>query len=121
MIMTPRILIPLAALAALAAMLFASGCEGGGKEAQREYGARSPHVAAGEALFEQHCRDCHGKQGTGGHMTDPLKRGSFAFGGSKEEIIATILQGRPQGMPAFEGSLDGEQVESLAAYVLWLQ
>lgn len=116
MSITRRILIPLAAVSTL---IFAVGCDRGSHGG--EYGTRSPQVTAGAALFEQHCSTCHGKEGRGGHMTDPLKRGSFSFGGSKEEIMETILQGRPQGMPAFQGSLDGEQVESLAAYVLWLQ
>jgi cytochrome c oxidase cbb3-type subunit 3 len=41
----------------------------------------------------------------------------WIYGGSVENIAASILQGRPNGMPSFRAIVAGNQVWQLAAYV----
>ena len=62
------------------------------------------------------CIGCHGAAGGGG-IGPPLADAAWIYGGSDANIYATIVQGRPNGMPAFGPSLSGEAVWKLAAYV----
>jgi len=62
------------------------------------------------------CAGCHGGAGGGG-IGPPLADAQWIYGGSDANIYATIVQGRPNGMPAFGGALSGEAVWKLAAYV----
>ncbi len=41
----------------------------------------------------------------------------WIYGSSPENIYDTIVQGRPNGMPAFGGKIPGQQVWQLVAYV----
>lgn len=73
-------------------------------------------VSEGKRLFSQfNCVGCHG-QGGGG-MGPPLMDAEWIYGSGPEHIFATIVQGRPNGMPAFGGRLATSQVWQLAAYV----
>jgi cytochrome c oxidase cbb3-type subunit 3 len=41
----------------------------------------------------------------------------WIYGSQPENIFATIVEGRPNGMPAFRGKLGNDQVWKLVAYV----
>ena len=41
----------------------------------------------------------------------------WRYGGSIEQIHASIVQGRPNGMPSFRGKVPDDQVWEIAAYV----
>jgi cytochrome c oxidase cbb3-type subunit 3 len=74
-------------------------------------------MAQGRQLFMSfNCAGCHGASGGGG-IGPPLADDQWIYGGSDANIYATIVQGRPNGMPAFGPSLQGEVVWKLAAYV----
>jgi cytochrome c oxidase cbb3-type subunit III len=74
-------------------------------------------MAQGRQLFMSfNCAGCHGAAGGGG-IGPPLADEQWIYGGSDANIYATIVQGRPNGMPAFGPSLQGEMVWKLAAYV----
>ena len=74
-------------------------------------------LAPGRQLFAaMNCGGCHGGAGGGG-IGPPLADKQWIYGGSDANIYATIVQGRPNGMPAFGPSLQGEAVWKLAAYV----
>ena len=62
------------------------------------------------------CAGCHGGAGGGG-IGPPLADAQWIYGDSPANIYASIVQGRPNGMPAFGPSLQGEAVWKLAAYV----
>ncbi len=47
----------------------------------------------------------------------PLMDEVWIYGGSIENIAASIREGRPNGMPSFRGFLPEEQIWQLAAYV----
>jgi cytochrome c oxidase cbb3-type subunit 3 len=43
--------------------------------------------------------------------------GHWRYGGRIDQIYASIAQGRPNGMPAWQDSLQPQQIWELAAYV----
>jgi cytochrome c oxidase cbb3-type subunit 3 len=73
-------------------------------------------LSQGKSLFRKmNCSGCHG-QGGGG-MGPALMDDKWSYGSEPANIYATIVQGRPNGMPAFGGHLTNEQVWQLVAYV----
>lgn len=62
------------------------------------------------------CVGCHG-YGGGGGMGPALMDEVWIYGSGTGEIFASILGGRPNGMPAFGGRVPAEQAWQLAAYV----
>jgi cytochrome c oxidase cbb3-type subunit 3 len=73
-------------------------------------------VAEGQQLFSwMNCVGCHAHGGGG--MGPPLMDNQWRYGGSMQQIAATIVEGRPNGMPSFRGKLTADQVWKLAAYV----
>lgn len=78
------------------------------------------YVAAGKKLFADHCAACHGESAKGGVGPD-LTVSVYKYGKSRLDIVKTISEGRPNGMPAFSSQLDHEQVESLVEFVLTLK
>src|SRR5204862_335278 len=61
------------------------------------------------------CAGCHAHGGGG--MGPPLMDDEWRYGGSMDEIAATILDGRPNGMPSFRGRITEDQAWQLAAFV----
>jgi cytochrome c oxidase cbb3-type subunit 3 len=61
------------------------------------------------------CNGCHAMGGGG--SGPPLMDDQWRYGGSAAQIVATLRQGRPNGMPSFEGRMTEEQLWQLAAYV----
>jgi len=61
------------------------------------------------------CVGCHSHGGGG--MGPTLMDSQWRYGGSIPQIAATIVEGRPNGMPSFRGKLTDDQVWKLAAYV----
>ena len=74
-------------------------------------------LSQGRQLFNGfNCAGCHGSAGGGG-MGPPLADEDWIYGASDAQIYASIVQGRPNGMPAFGQALTGEAGWKLAAYV----
>jgi cytochrome c oxidase cbb3-type subunit 3 len=74
------------------------------------------HIAQGQRLFAwMNCSGCHSHGGGG--MGPPLRDAEWRYGGSMEQIVATILNGRPGGMPAFRGRITEDQAWQIAAFV----
>ena len=73
-------------------------------------------VSEGKRLFNQfNCVGCHAHGG--GAMGPPLMDAEWIYGSEPENIYATIVEGRPNGMPAFGGKIVTNQVWQLVAYV----
>lgn len=73
-------------------------------------------VADGKRLFgEFNCSGCHAAGG--GAIGPPLIDDEWIYGSNQENIVATILEGRPQGMPSFGGRVSREQARRIAEYV----
>jgi cytochrome c oxidase cbb3-type subunit III len=80
------------------------------------YEGNAPAIAEGQRLFSwMNCSGCHAHGG--GAIGPPLMDAKWIYGSQPEQIFATIVEGRPNGMPAFHGKLPDYQVWQLAAYV----
>jgi cytochrome c oxidase cbb3-type subunit 3 len=74
-------------------------------------------VNQGKRLFRWYnCSGCHGGGGGGG-MGVTLMDATWRYGHQPAAIYASIVEGRPNGMPAFGGRIPDEQVWQLVAYV----
>jgi cytochrome c oxidase cbb3-type subunit III len=101
-------------------LLFAlPGCE---REMRRfDAPARVPErnafdVAQGKRLFRWYnCNGCHGSGG--GNMGPALSDGYWRYGAGFDSVVASIRDGRPNGMPSFAGRIPEEQQRQIAAYV----
>ena len=73
-------------------------------------------VSQGKTLYNQfNCSGCH-SQGGGG-MGPPLMDDKWLYGSDPKDIFETIVQGRPNGMPAFGNKIVSDQVWQIVAYV----
>ena len=73
-------------------------------------------VSQGKRLFRQYnCNGCHASGG--GDSGPPLMDDKWIYGHEPANIYATIVQGRPNGMPSFGGHIPDDQVWQLAAYI----
>jgi cytochrome c oxidase cbb3-type subunit 3 len=73
-------------------------------------------ISQGQHLYEQlNCVGCHGRGGGG--MGPALMDNDWRYGSAPENVYASILEGRPNGMPAFAGKLPAQQAWQLVAYV----
>ncbi len=61
------------------------------------------------------CAGCH-SQGGGG-MGPALMDSNWRYGSEPENIYATIVEGRPNGMPSFRGKIPEQQIWQIVAYV----
>jgi cytochrome c oxidase cbb3-type subunit 3 len=83
---------------------------------RREYEGNAYHVSEGKRLFTWfNCTGCHANGGGGSGPA--LMDDRWIYGGEIDQIYLTIVQGRPNGMPAFGGKIPSQQVWQLAAYV----
>ncbi len=70
----------------------------------------------GKRLFDAYnCSGCHAHGGGG--MGPALIDAQWTYGSDADQIYRTILEGRPNGMPAWRGKITDAQIWQLAAYV----
>jgi cytochrome c oxidase cbb3-type subunit 3 len=73
-------------------------------------------ISEGKRLYSwMNCIGCHGEGG--GAIGPALMDQTWIYGGSPANIYATIVEGRPNGMPSFGGRLTDDDVWKLVAYV----
>lgn len=73
-------------------------------------------ISEGKRLYSWfNCVGCHANGGGG--MGPPLIDNQWIYGSEPAQIFATIVQGRPNGMPAFGGKIPEQDVWKLVAYV----
>ncbi|MBV8686951.1 MAG: cytochrome c [Alphaproteobacteria bacterium] len=81
-----------------------------------EYENNAFHIAQGQKWFGWfNCSGCHFHGGGG--MGPPLMDDQWRYGGRMEDIVASILYGRPNGMPDWRNKITEQQAWELAAYV----
>jgi cytochrome c oxidase cbb3-type subunit 3 len=73
-------------------------------------------LSEGKRLFsEMNCVGCHAHGGGG--IGPALMDAQWIYGSRPDQIFATILEGRPNGMPSFQGQLTDQQVWQIVAYI----
>ncbi|HVJ36712.1 MAG TPA: c-type cytochrome [Stenotrophomonas sp.] len=88
----------------------------GSSEIGAHYQANAYHINQGGRWYRSfNCNGCHGAGGGG--IGPALMDEAWRYGGSIDQIHASIIDGRPNGMPAWRNRLTDEQAWQLAAYV----
>jgi cytochrome c oxidase cbb3-type subunit 3 len=110
---------PLTATAAAQTTL-RPGAGGPGPEmtaSPRAYDERNAfEISQGKRLYRWfNCNGCHA--GGGGAMGPPLMDEKWLYGSEPAQVFASIMEGRPNGMPSFRGRILEEQAWQLVAYV----
>ena len=73
-------------------------------------------MSEGKRLYEMmNCVGCHAHGGGG--MGPALMDQKWIYGSQPDQIFATIVEGRPNGMPSYRGKLPDHQFWQIAAYV----
>jgi cytochrome c oxidase cbb3-type subunit 3 len=87
-----------------------------GDPRSKEYENNAFQMAQGQRLYMwMNCVGCHAHGG--GAIGPPLMDDKWRYGGRMEDIVYTILNGRPNGMPPFKGRVTEQQAWQLASYV----
>ena len=72
--------------------------------------------AEGKRLFSSfNCVGCHSYGGGG--IGPALMDDKWIYGAGPEQIYSTIIEGRPNGMPAFGGRIPSQQAWQIVSYV----
>jgi cytochrome c oxidase cbb3-type subunit 3 len=80
------------------------------------YGENAYALNDGKRLYEAYnCSGCHAHGGGG--MGPPLMDAEWIYGSEPANIYATIVEGRPNGMPSFRTHIPPNQLWELVAYV----
>jgi cytochrome c oxidase cbb3-type subunit III len=73
-------------------------------------------IQEGRRLYRwMNCIGCHAEGG--GSIGPPLWDDEWRYGARGQDIAESILHGRPDGMPAYEGHLPEDQLWKIVAYV----
>jgi cytochrome c oxidase cbb3-type subunit 3 len=73
-------------------------------------------ISQGKQLYEAYnCNGCHANGGGG--MGPALMDATWLYGSEPQDVYTSIVEGRPNGMPAFGGRIPDVQVWELVAYV----
>jgi cytochrome c oxidase cbb3-type subunit 3 len=83
---------------------------------KNDYEVNAYALSEGKRLYSAYnCNGCHSMGGGG--MGPPLMDDKWLYGGKPEDVFATIVAGRPNGMPSFRDRVPDFQIWQLAAYV----
>jgi cytochrome c oxidase cbb3-type subunit 3 len=72
----------------------------------------------GMRMFGNNCAQCHGADAKGSYGFPNLSDGDWLYGGSPDEIKASITNGRQGTMPAWGDIIGDQGVTDVTAYVL---
>jgi cytochrome c oxidase cbb3-type subunit 3 len=80
------------------------------------YDGNAYAVNEGKRLYRWYnCSGCHSMGGGG--IGPPLMDEKTKYGSDPASLFASIMQGRPEGMPSFGGHIPEDQVWKIVAYV----
>jgi cytochrome c oxidase cbb3-type subunit 3 len=83
---------------------------------KNDYEQNAYAISQGEHLYNAfNCVGCHAHGG--GDKGPALMDDKWIYGSNPEQVFASIVQGRPNGMPAFRAKITNNQVWQLVAYV----
>jgi len=89
-----------------------AGTEHGGEDDGEQAGPERGDAEAGRQVFADSCSGCHGAFGTGGNGGPDISDNQ-----NRTKVIAQVTNGG-NGMPAFKGDLDQQQISDVAAFVI---
>jgi len=85
--------------------------------AMRTFNGNAQDAIAGrQAFLKYNCVGCHGGL-AGGAMGPSLRDSTWKFGGSDEQILNTLHNGRPAGMPAWKGKIPDSTLKQIIVYI----
>lgn len=88
-----------------------------GMTVENPYAGEASAKKEGERLYGWYnCGGCHGAVGGGG-MGPPLRDPDWIYGGDAMSIYESIMEGRPEGMPTWQGKIPEDQAWKIVAYV----
>ena len=73
-------------------------------------------VAGRQAFIKYNCYGCHGGL-AGGAMGPSLRDDEWKYGGTDEQIMSSLHQGRPAGMPAWGGVATEKELRDMVTYI----
>jgi cytochrome c oxidase cbb3-type subunit 3 len=83
---------------------------------KNEYEHNAQALSEGKRLYASYnCLGCHANGG--GDIGPPLMDNTWIYGDEPAQVFATIVEGRPNGMPSFGGRIPEHQLWELVAYV----
>ena len=83
---------------------------------ETRYEANSYAISEGQRLYGWfNCVGCHAHGG--GAIGPPLMDDVWIYGSDPANVFASIVEGRPNGMPSFRGKIPDYQVRQIVAYV----
>ncbi|MBT8140265.1 MAG: cytochrome-c oxidase, cbb3-type subunit III [Gammaproteobacteria bacterium] len=74
-------------------------------------------MRVGKRIFSNNCATCHMVDGSGAKGYPNLTDDDWLYGGSPEQIEATLVNGRVAAMPAWESALSVAELDNLTRYV----
>jgi cytochrome c oxidase cbb3-type subunit 3 len=96
---------------------FRAGGSSPASEPESPYRYNAPGINEGKRLYSAYnCAGCHALAGGGG-MGPALSDDKWIYGHAPRQIHASIVQGRPDGMPAWGDRIPPQQVWQLVAYI----
>jgi cytochrome c oxidase cbb3-type subunit 3 len=85
-------------------------------EVKNPYEGSAYAISEGKRLYEWYnCAGCHFHGGGG--IGPPLMDDQWIYGSDPANIFATIVEGRPNGMPSYRGKIPDHQLWQIVAYV----
>jgi cytochrome c oxidase cbb3-type subunit 3 len=82
----------------------------------KEFEGNAYHLSQGKKLYAWfNCNGCHANGGGGSGPA--LMDDRWIYGSKIENVVQTIREGRPNGMPSFRGKIPDDQIWQIAAYV----
>jgi cytochrome c oxidase cbb3-type subunit 3 len=82
----------------------------------KQFEGNAYHLSEGKRLFGWYnCNGCHSNGGGGSGPA--LMDAHWVYGSDIENIVATVREGRPNGMPSFRGKIPDQQIWQIAAFV----
>jgi cytochrome c oxidase cbb3-type subunit 3 len=76
----------------------------------------SKEVKQGAEIYEDKCLQCHGESGQGG-ICPNLVDSEWKYGSTDDDIFKSIAEGRPEGMPNWNKTLNDEKIKSVITYI----
>jgi cytochrome c oxidase cbb3-type subunit 3 len=96
--------------------LYAGGVPTGASGANTKFELNGYDVAEGKRLYNWfNCVGCHANGG--GDIGPALMDDKWIYGSAPANIRATIIEGRPNGMPSFRGKLTEAEIWQIVAYI----